>query len=72
MGTVTFAYSVYASNSILMGKMACMVSKTSDFKKAFDTYIDLLNDNSVHTVIMYDENEISENNPLGIRFSKGL
>lgn len=72
MDTVTFAYSVYASNSILMGKMACMVSKTSSFEKAFNAYIDLINDNSVHTVIMYDENAISESNPLGVRFSKGL
>lgn len=72
MGAVTFAYSVYASNSPLVGRMACVVSKTSRFEDAFSAYMDLLNDNSVHTAVMYDENAISESNPLGIRFSKGL
>lgn len=72
MTTVTFAYSVYASNSPLVGRMACIVSKTSNFDKAFNTYMELLNDNSMHTVIMYDENAISGTNPLGIRFLRDL
>lgn len=72
MGTISFTYSVYASNSPLIGHMNCVVSKTYNFENAFNAYMDLLNDNNVHTVVMYDENAINESNPLGVRFSKGL
>lgn len=71
MNTVSFAYSVYASSLPLVGRMNCVVSKTCSFEDAFNAYMGLLNDKDVHTVVMYDENAISESNPLGIRFRKG-
>lgn len=72
MGTASFPYSVYASCSPIVGQLACVISKTSRFDEAFNAYMDLFTDSRFHTVVLYDANEISEANPLGIRFSKGL